>query len=155
MSIFKVKFLVMDTIELNTKTLGSPQDIIQTLYDRKLKVGDHVIILTNEEELAFISVVNVVFLAIQKVMGHNVDKFGEKVIADIFDSNKGYESLEQDIEEKYGISIEVKQTSDVLREDWATLVSEGLERAYGTEEPDYSDMLVMEPNPLYRNQTKE
>ncbi|WP_339810382.1 hypothetical protein [uncultured Imperialibacter sp.] len=145
----------MDTIELNTKSLVSPQDIVQTLYDRKLKAGDHIIILTNEEELAFISVVNVVFLAIQKVMGLNVDKFGEKVIADIFDSTKDRETLEQDIEERYGISIEVKQTSDVLREDWANLASESLERAYGTEEPDYSDMLLMEPNPLYRNRTKE
>jgi len=36
------------------------------------------------------------------------------------------------------------------RNEWLTLSAQGLERAYGNDEPEYPSTLVKEPNPKYK-----
>ncbi len=48
-------------------------------------------------------------------------------------------------------SKEEKNSSETEAEDWTKFSVKNLERAYGEDEPDYSNVLVKEPNPQYQS----
>lgn len=48
------------------------------------------------------------------------------------------------------LPVEEDGKSDAEREGWARAAMENLARAYGPDEPDYSEAAIIEPNPHYR-----
>ena len=48
------------------------------------------------------------------------------------------------------LSVVQAAESDVDREEWLALSAEGLARAYGEAEPEYTAAMVKTPNPEYR-----
>lgn len=145
----------MDTI-LDTKKLRSPQEVMQELEDKQIKRGDKIIILTEEAEFALISlmmaIVSVLAESLKAEKQKKVD-FGDRVLSEIFDLRRTSKEIEAEIEEKYGISIEVIKEEDQFRENWSRLAVQNLERAYGEDEPDYSEIQVKEPNPEFKKST--
>ncbi len=55
--------------------------------------------------------------------------------------------LEQDA--KLIVTVLPKQKSDIEHESWLLLSGQGLEKAYGEDEPEYSHSLLKEVNPDY------
>ncbi|MCG3167395.1 MAG: hypothetical protein POELPBGB_03185 [Bacteroidia bacterium] len=49
----------------------------------------------------------------------------------------------------------LKPGDDKEREEWAEIAKQGLAKAYGDDEPDYSDVQLKEPNPEYKSWKKD
>lgn len=140
----------MSTIYLDTDEIQTSQEAYSYLKDKKLQKGDEIRILTGENQLALIAVVLLVILAIVALCDKEFAKkqsFGSKIMDELF-GNKSPEELEKEIEDQYGISIEVEQ-KDKGREEWTQFAAKGLADTYDEDEPDYSDVELKEKNPNY------
>lgn len=138
----------MSTIYLDTEKIQNRQEAYEYLRDQQIQKGDEIKILTAEERgtLAFTAIIFVIIMAIFFYLS-KVKHFGDKVVEQMF-GDKSNEDLEKEIEEQYGISIEVEQ-KDKSREEWTQFAAKGLADTYDEDEPDYSDVELKEKNPNY------
>ena len=138
----------MSTIYLDTEKIQNRQEAYDYLKDQQIQEGDEIKILTEEERgtLAFTAIIFVVIIAIFFYLSKGKE-FGDKVVEKMF-GDKSNEDLEKEIEDQYGISIEVEQ-KDKSREEWTQFAAKGLASTYGEDEPDYSDVELKEKNPNY------
>jgi hypothetical protein len=75
---------------------------------------------------------------------------GEKVLDDLFEG-KTVEQIEEMVEHEYGIKMQLEQREpDEEREEWLKLSLQGLSKAYGNNEPEYTEADVKEPNAAYK-----
>ena len=67
---------------------------------------------------------------------------GKKIVLD--------EPFELEPDTKLIVTVLLKEGIDSEREDWANLAMQGLARAYGDDEPEYSPDMLKEVNPEYK-----
>jgi hypothetical protein len=138
----------MSTIYLDTEKIQNRQEAYDYLKDQQIQEGDEIKILTAEERgtLAFTAISFLVMIAIFFYLSKGKE-FGDKVVKQMF-GDKSNEDLEKEIEEQYGIFIEVEQ-KDKGWDEWTQFAAKGLASTYGEDEPDYSDVELKEKNPNY------
>ncbi|MCY7409743.1 MAG: hypothetical protein LH473_05680 [Chitinophagales bacterium] len=103
--------------------------------------------------VAFLMLINVALNIIipKKLKDDRINK-GEAILSKLLDLNLSSELLAKEIAEEYGVKIEIEsgnKTMDDEYADWIAVSKRGLEKAYGTDEPDYDDALIVEKNPNY------
>ncbi|HYV94741.1 MAG TPA: hypothetical protein VE978_23405 [Chitinophagales bacterium] len=142
----------MKTLELEVDEVKSPEEVVNFFKENDMSEGDTLKISTDEENLAFSAILFIIALAIvfyftKEKVKRIVD--GEKMLDDLF-NGKSAEEMEKQIEEEYGVKIEIEHRENDERKDWGMLSMQGLSHAYGDDEPDYSDVPLIETNPDYK-----
>ena len=72
----------------------------------------------------------------------------------LFDKTISPTVLEKQVEREYGIKVEIEFEKDDERIFWQQIAARSMSKAYDANEPDYSDVQLMEPNPTYRQWKK-
>jgi thioredoxin-related protein len=141
----------MSTHILNIERNQRPKDLLDFLNKSKLQKGDKVKMVSEEKSISSIAFYAIALLSI--ALAYYFDKrkkqeSADKILQDVFKDYTTKEEYERHVEEEYGISIEIEQDS-LEQEEWARFALKNLERAYGENEPDISDIVIKEPNPKY------
>jgi hypothetical protein len=133
----------MKTIELNIDHYTKPQSLAGELKEKNLQQGDTLTVTSvlSQEMVLLIVLVALGFLN-QRKMG-----YANELLKDIFD-NKDSKEIQREIEEQYGIVVEFEPAKE--DKGWQQFSNEKLAKAYGTDEPEYDESLVKEPNPDYK-----
>ncbi|MCO6481370.1 MAG: hypothetical protein J5I62_01115 [Flavobacteriales bacterium] len=64
-------------------------------------------------------------------------------------SNNGAQELRKELKEEFNVEVILDPEADDEREFWANVGLWGLSRAYAEDEPDISQIKLLEPNPDY------
>ena len=142
----------MKTLELEVDEIKSPGEVVNFFKKNEMREGDTLKISTSEENLAYSAVLFIIVLAI--VFYFTKEKVkrvaeGEKMLDDLF-KGKSAEEMERQIEEEYGVKIEIESHEEQERREWGMISLHGLSHAYGDNEPDYTDVPLIEVNPNYK-----
>lgn len=148
----------MKTLTLPVHNLQSPQEMLALLAKDNLRRGDKLDIIISEEEKNLLMAALLLLLAIA-LLAHFGEKQqqekriadGAKMLQDLFSKTDSAE-IESKLEAEYGIEIEFIRAGDEEEEraDWRRLGMQALAASYGDDEPDYSDVPLLEPNPDYK-----
>ncbi|MBX7139761.1 MAG: hypothetical protein K1X63_01670 [Chitinophagales bacterium] len=147
----------MKTLELEVDEINSPSALVEYFNANNMEEGDTLKIMTEEQEKMLIwAVIAVAAIAIVYyfISKKQYEEDGDNMLADIF-KGKSVEEIEKQIEEEYGVKVEVEQREDEERREWGMLAMRGLSHAYGDDEPEYFDADIKEPNPEYKAWKKE
>lgn len=127
-------------IDIDYKT--KPEKLAVTLKSHNLHEGDKLAVSTSlDEEMTLLIVVAALHFL------HEKFDYANKLLKDIF-SSKGSAEIQEEIVREYGIDVEVKAVSE--ENNWHQFSKEKLAKAYGTDEPEYDESMVKEPNPDYK-----
>ena len=78
---------------------------------------------------------------------------GNNILKQIFEQIP-LEVIEKQVEQEYGITIEIKEDENSEKQFWQRAAFNSLAKHYENE-PDYSDVILMEPNPVYKPWKKD
>jgi hypothetical protein len=78
----------------------------------------------------------------------------EPILEDLF-KGKSIEEIEKEVENEYGVKIEIQHVEDEDYKAWRDLSNQNFLKAYGQDEPEYNINDIKEPNPLYKSKWKE
>jgi len=133
----------MKIIEVNIDHYTKPQSLAGELKEKNLQQGDTLTVksLLDEEMVLLIVLVALAFLNQGKM------NYANELLKDIF-GNKNNKEIQKEIEEEYGIAVEVETTKE--EEGWQQFSKQKLAKAYGTDEPEYDLSMVKEPNADYK-----
>jgi len=143
----------MQSVTINTRKYKSRHDLEQYLKGKHLVKGDKVeIVSSNPDQFSSFATVMMVLVAIVFVLGAlEKKKIADKLLDNLF-KNEDLDVFEKQIEKEFGVDIKVTQDASGKREErefWTALGSQSFQKAYGENEPDYSNVKVLEPNPKY------
>lgn len=143
----------MQSVTINTRKYKSRHDLEQYLKGKHLVKGDKVeIVSSNSDQFSSFATVMMVLVAIVFVFGAlEKKKFVDKLLNNLF-KNEDLDAFEKQIEKEFGVDIKVTQDTSCEREErefWTALGSQSFQKAYGENEPDYTNVKVLEPNPKY------
>jgi hypothetical protein len=130
-------------LHINYKT--KPEKLAGSLRSQDLKQGDKLIVnsILSEEMTLMIVILILYYFKQQKI------DYADEMLKDIF-ATKGSKEIHDEIAREYGIEIEIKSTNE--EDNWYQFSKEKLAKAYGTDEPEYDESMVNEPNPDYNKQ---
>jgi hypothetical protein len=136
--------------------MHSQTDVVDLLEKEALQPGDKLEVILDEETKSALLFAILLFLA-AGLLGYfyKQQKKEERVaeggrILEGLAASENAAALEREIEAEYGIQIEFVNEDELTeREDWQRLAMQSLAASYGDDEPDYSDALLLEPNPDY------
>ncbi len=143
----------MRTIDLNIANYHVPGDVIPLFHKHDLQFGDTIKVTTqegNEDLTLLIVVVIAVALVIFYQQKKKRKDNGESILNNLFKQIVTIEEIEKEVEQEYGIKIVVETKPNEERGFWNRMTAIGLSKAHSSEEPDYSDVIVKEPNPSYK-----
>lgn len=156
----------MRTLTLPIHELQSPQEILSFLAKENLRKGDRLDLVVRKEQkehdLAFLGLLLLLGLVLLTYFGEqeqtkNRVEDGENILKKLFEEGQA-EKMEKNLESKYGIEIGVVRTIEEADDDddaWRDAAPILMNNAYDDDEPDYSDVPLLEPNPNYRPWKKE
>ena len=139
--------------------MQSQQEVLALLAQENLRKGDKLDLIISEEEKNLLMVALLLLLAVA-LLAHFGNKQqqekriadGERALKDLFEKGNS-EEIEKELEAEYGIQIEFIRAGhdeeSQERADWRRLGMQALAASYGDDEPDYSDVPLLEPNPNY------
>lgn len=151
----------MKTLTLRIQELQSPQEILALLAKENLRKGDRLDLVVrkeeNEHDLAFLGLLLLLGLVLLAYFGEQEQTKkrvadGENILKKLFEAGQA-EKMEKNLESEYGIEIEVVRISEAVDDDdaaWRDAAPLLMSHAYDEDEPDYSDVPLLEPNPNYR-----
>jgi hypothetical protein len=159
--LFYVSLHAMRTLKLEISNLQDAGDVLDFFEDNHIEKGDTLKLLTESENkgTTVLIIAIVVMILLRYIFNHwnksENQKDGERILDELF-KGKSIEEIEQQVDEEYGIKIEVEVRGSKKDEDnWNTLSMQNLQKAYEINEPDYNDVQVQEPNPGYKPWKKE
>jgi predicted nucleic acid-binding protein len=141
--------------ELILSRLNSPGEVADFFRQKRVQKGDSVTILAegtkilNRTALFTLVLIALVYYFDIKKKKQEADKILENVF-----SGMPVEEIEKQVEKEYGISIEIKEQDDEERKFWQQAALQSMAKEYD-DEPDYSDIQLMEPNPEYKPWKKD
>lgn len=141
----------MKTVEVNISKSRKPRQILKIFRSRKLAKGDRLRIRKSDDDFPFPVALVLVLLVIVWYFTNESKKkksFGDEIEEMLFDKNMTSDVLEKQIEKEYGVKVEVA-SEDFEDNEWSDLSVKSLAGNYSDDEPDYSDVKMMEPNPDY------
>lgn len=145
----------MLTHELLLNKLSSPEEVANFFQQKDVKKGDTVKVLADRSTSLVRSVL--ITMVMMAVIFHFDKKKrqeeGDKLLKNVFDG-MAVEEIEKQVEQQYGINIEIHEGDDEERQFWQQAGLKSMEKEYG-DEPDYSDIKLMEPNPEYKPWKKD
>jgi hypothetical protein len=145
----------MQNIKINTKRYKTRNDLVSYLKKEHLSRGDKVEIeISDNDRFTFQAIVIVAFFAILYVLQKQKERnsFADKILNNLFEK-ADIEDIEKDIEKEFGVTIEVTHILENVLEErdfWRSVGQQSFQKAYSNDEPDYSDAVVLEPNPKYK-----
>ena len=140
----------MNTIYIDTSEIHSHKDAYKILQEEQLKEGDEIHIFTKNDHVALVLVTSILLAILYYFQSdqHFGRSYGQQLLDDLF-GEKSTDQIEKEIEDEYGITIEVEQ-KDSFKDDWNRFAAKGLADSYGEEEPDYSNAELKERNTDYQ-----
>lgn len=149
----------MRTHEIILDEFENPAEVVAEFNERNVEQGDTVRLVTEEDtKWALFAIAALLLLALATYFALKHKKRredeGGQILNDIM-SRKSVEEIEREIEEEYGIKMEIEHRADEEREFWNSASAKAFARAYGEDEPDYAEVPLKEPNPEYKKKCKE
>lgn len=146
----------MRTVNIAFDPTVSAAMAVASLPDVELRQGDHLRVST-EQKLTQAELFTLMLVVIYMVARHfersktkDAARInGDRVLNDLLTQYNSAEDIEKALESEYGIEISLVER-DAEDTDWRLLSTQGVVSAYGTDEPDYSNVTVGEPNPHYK-----
>lgn len=147
----------MKTLRLPLNQVQDGAEMLQILKREELKPGDKLEVLLDPQTKAIVIVGLLLLIAAglfalfhREVNREKRVTEGSRILDKLF-AKGNPEALEEEIEAAYGIDIEVvTDEAATERNDWQRLAMQGLASSYGDDEPDYSDAVILKPNPDYK-----
>jgi hypothetical protein len=146
----------MRTVDIAFDPSISASLTVAGLRDVEVHEGDHLRVSTAQKltQAELFMLMLVVVLIVTKHLEHHGKRktarlSGDRILSDLFAQYASAEEIEKELEREYGIEISLVER-DHEDADWLSLSTQALAAAYGAEEPDYSTVIVGEPNPNYR-----
>jgi hypothetical protein len=143
----------MKTHVLQLSNYHSTGEFIRFFDENDLQKGDTLKVTTAEsEEIILVAVVLMIVWAMvfSDKQKRNRQKDGERILESIFKSNTTIEEIEKQVKEEYGVNLVVELQPDEESSFWNKVSAHSLSKLYSSDEADYSDVTVLEPNPSYR-----
>lgn len=144
----------MKTLELNINDIHSANELVDLLSMNNTTEGDTLKLFNAESKNDFILIGLLIIVAAALVYYFEKEKSkrqqeGEKILESLF-AGKNADEIEKQIKDEYGIIIEIENASETEREFWNKIAITNLSKAYHPDEPDYSEITLLEPNPNYQ-----
>ena len=73
----------------------------------------------------------------------------DELMSEVAKNRKGLTDLREDLRSTFDVNVNVEPAVDEDREFWNLMGMHSLARAYSEDEPDISNMTLLEPNPDY------
>lgn len=147
----------MKTHQLEVYSFSIPE-VVNFLKNEDVEIGDSLSVNVNKEMTnAIVGLMLIIGLAIYYYLDVTKKvrkKEGEQILNDLMQKTTAKE-IENLIESEYGIKIEMEEKIDSEQNFWTKVSTQAFVRAYDSDEPDYSDVPLMEPNPNYNAWKKD
>lgn len=143
----------MKTISIDIDNAVSLDELKDEFSKVNLQRGDslHVVFSKSiESEIAILSVLVAILYIIQK----QFEDYSNDLLDQIF-KGKTVEDIERELMDEYDIELVIDSKEDQERRQWQQFSKSSLVKAYGEEEPEYTEDMVKEPNPEYNNKKKQ
>lgn len=141
----------MQTVEIDIKKAKSPSDVLRIMARENIRKGDKIRVrLSKEEVLLALGVLLLIGLGLAMHFKRK-RKYADGVLQNIFEEFENPGELEQHLEKKYGVELELNYEAEV-DEEREVYFLEGWKHfgdAYGKDEPEYTAADIKEPNPDY------
>lgn len=144
----------MKTLELNINNIHSANELVELLSKNKTAEGDTLKLLNAEGKNDFtliglwILVAAAIIYYFEKEKSKRMQE-GEKILQSLF-TGKNAEEIEKQIKDEYGINVEIEYAPETEKEFWNKIAMTNLSKVYHPDEPDYSEITLLEPNPNYQ-----
>ena len=159
----------MNIHSIDIESIHRPDELVRFFEDNEVKQGDTVKIITDDDKnaLMMMGLILIILIALVFFFDSNKsaipngrrrsrrkkDDDGEKILDDLF-KGKSVEEIEREVENEYGVRIEVEQREDEEHRVWRNLSAKNFLKGYGEIEPDYNTDDIKEPNPRYQSKWK-
>jgi hypothetical protein len=138
---------MMQTIQIVFNKNIKPRQLLLTLQKKRLKRGDKLKIKNADYDITSVMIILAIVIAWYfNNISNKKKNFGDEIEEKILKKTLSSEKMEAQIKKEFDISIE----SDNEEKDFKLLSKYKLSNAFDDDEPDYSKVMVKEPNPLYK-----
>jgi hypothetical protein len=142
----------MSSYKINISKANQPHAMALLLKKKNVKRGDKVKLVADEAwtTVAMMGALMVVVLALYMLQDKRKKlDAAQKLLDDLYKDYKSPEELEAQIKQEYDVTVEIED-GDGEKKFWKETAARGMAKAYGNDEPDYSDVKLLEPNPQYK-----
>jgi hypothetical protein len=142
----------MSIYKINISKANHPHAMALLLKKKNVKRGDKVKLVADEAwtTMAMMGALMVVVLALFMIQDkRKKSEAAQKLLDDLYKDYQSPEELEAQIKKEYDVTVEI-QDNDDERKFWNETGARGMAKAYSKDEPDYSDVKLLEPNPQYK-----
>ena len=143
----------MSSYKINISKTSQPHTMALLLKKRKIKRGDKVKLVTDEQltQTSVMWALIIFVIALVPLLDRKrKTEDAAKLLDDLFKDYKSPQELEAQIKKEYNVMVEVEQGTDEERQFWQEVSAKGMANAYDKNEPDISDLKLLEPNPKYK-----
>jgi hypothetical protein len=136
------------TVELDIDNSASLKELEDEFSRVNLQRGDSLHVVFGkpvESEIVVLSVLVAILYIIQK----QFEDYSNDLLEKIF-KGKTVEDIERELRDEYDIELVIDSKEDQERRQWQQFSQSALVKAYGDEEPEYTENMVKEPNPEYK-----
>ena len=153
----------MNILSIYIETVNRPNELVRFFDDNEVQEGDTLKIITEEDEnsLVIAAVVIIVIAAMFFSWGTNKKistrrrriNESDPILDDLF-KGKSIDEIEKEVENEYGVKIEVQHREDQEHKAWKDLSNRNFLKGYSQDDYEYNISDVKEPNPLYQSKWK-
>lgn len=127
------------------------------LFEREgLQRGDTLRIVRRPKlsQEAWVAVVLLVMIAanyfLKRKQGAGKVPAADDLMSEVAGTDKGVAALQEDLKNEFDVKVEMEPGPDGDREFWSQVGVMGMARGYAENEPDISQITLLEPNPHYK-----
>ncbi|HVU98208.1 MAG TPA: hypothetical protein VHE34_23455 [Puia sp.] len=142
----------MKTVELDIQQTPSFKELKDAFNGIDLQKGDSLHVILGkpvEDEIIILSIALVILYIAQK----KYEDYSNDLLDNIF-KGKTAEDIERELNDDYNIELVIDSNESGERRQWQQFSQSALVKAYGDEEPEYTEDMVKEPNPEYKTREK-